>query len=114
MIAAIVTGNFTTVEELTRKTVDNIPTGCKRVDFVADSYRKASWKNSTRKVRSSGKEIMIKSSKSEIKDWQSFMKCSNDKTQIINIMFRYIQTAKVKVFIKVRTTIMYLAMVNLI
>ena len=42
------------------------------------------------KDRGSEEEIMIKSAKSKIRDWQSFMKCSNNKTQMINITFRYI------------------------
>ena len=110
-MAAIATvGKFTTIEELTWKIVNTIPTGCKRVDLVADNYRKAPWKNSTCKDRDSGEEIIIKSAKSQIRDWQSFMKCSNSKTQMINIMFRYIQTVRLKS--KVRTTIMYLSQEN--
>ena len=73
-MAAIVTvGNFTTIEELTWKIVNTISMGCKRVDLVAGSYRKTSWKNSMRKKRGSGEEIMTKSAKSKIRDWQAFM-----------------------------------------
>ena len=59
VMAAIFTArNLKTKEELTWKTVNTITAGCKRVDLVAGSYQKASWKNSTRKKRSSGEEIM--------------------------------------------------------
>ena len=92
-----------------RKTENTITTRCKRVDLVAGSYWKTSWKNPTHKNRGSGEEIMIKSAKSKIRDWQSFMKCSNNKSQMINIMFKYVQTAKVKILNKVRTKIMYLS-----
>ena len=112
-MATIVSGgNLKTIEQLTWKIVNTITTGCKRVNLVAGSYQKASWKNSRHKNRGSGEEIMIKSAKSKIRDWQSFMKCSNNKTQMINIMFRYVQTAKVKILNKVRTTIMYLSQEN--
>ena len=101
-MAAIVTvGHFTKIEELTWKIVNTTLTGCKRINLVADIYRKVSWKNSTRKDRGSREDIMVKSAKSTIRDWQSFMKCSNNKTEMINIMFRYIQTAKVKILNKV-------------
>ena len=40
MIATVTVGKFTTVEELTWKIGNTIPTGCKHVDLVADSYRK--------------------------------------------------------------------------
>ena len=90
------------------KIVNTKTTGCKLVDLVAASYWKASWKNSTRKNRGSGEEIMIKSAKSKIRDWQSFMKCSNNKSQMINIMFRSIQTENLNILNKVRRTIMYL------
>ena len=74
VMAAIVTvGNFTTIEELTWKIVNTISMGCKRVDLVAGSYRKTSWKNSMRKKRGSGEEIMTKSAKSKIRDRQAFM-----------------------------------------
>ena len=112
-MASIATvGNFTTIEELTWKIVNTIPTGCKRVNLVADSYWKGSWKNSPRKGRGSGEETMIKSAKSKIRDCQSFVKCSNNKTQMINITFGYIQTAKLKILNKVWTTIMYLSQEN--
>ena len=101
-------GNLKTIEQLTWKIVNTITTGSKRVDLVAGSYQKASWKNN----RGSGEEIMIKFAKSKIRDWQSLMKCSNSKTQMINIMFRYVQTAKVKILNKVPTTIMYLSQEN--
>ena len=112
MAATVTVGNFTTIEELTWKIVNTIPTGCKRVDLVADSCRKTSWKNSTRKKRGSGEEIMIKSAKSKIRDWQSFMKCFNNKTQMIRYMFRYIQTVRIMILNKVRTTIMYQSQEN--
>lgn len=68
-MAAIGTvGNFTTIEELTWKIVNTIPTGGKRVDLIADSYRKPSQKNSTRKDSGSGEENMIKSGKNKIRD----------------------------------------------
>ena len=54
VMAAIFTArNLKTKEELTWKTVNTITAGCKRVDLVAGSYQKASWKNSKRKNRSS-------------------------------------------------------------
>ena len=78
-MAAIGTvGNFTTIKELTWKIVNTIPTGCKRVDLIAGSYRKPSQKNSTRKDRGSGEENMIKSGKSKIRDWQTFMTQNSD------------------------------------
>ena len=112
-MATIVSGgNLKTIEQLTWKIVNTITTGCKRVNLVAGSYQKAFWKNSRRKNRGSGEEIMIKFAKNKIRDWQSLMKCSNSKTQMINIMFRYVQTAKVKILNKVPTTIMYLSQEN--
>ena len=90
-MAAIVTvGSFMTTEDLTWKTANTIWTGCKHVNLVGDSYQKTSQEKPTYKDRGSGEEIMIKSAKIKIRDWQSFMKCSNNKTQMIHIMFRYI------------------------
>ena len=110
VMAAIVTaGNLKAIEELTWKIVNTITAECKRVDVVAGSYQKSSWKNSTRKNRACGEEIIIKSAKNKIKDWQYFMKCSNNKIQMISNMFGYIQIAKVNILNKVRTTIMYLS-----
>ena len=68
MAAIFTAGNVKTIEKLTQKIVNTITTGCKRVDLAAGSYPKASWKNSTRKNRGSGEEIMIKSAKSKIRD----------------------------------------------
>ena len=104
--------NLKTIEELIWKIVNTITTGCKRVDLVAGSYQKASWKNSTRKNRGSGEKIIIKSAKSKIRDWQSFMKCVNNKTQMINIMFWYIGLAKVTILNKVQTKMMYLSQIS--
>ena len=61
-------GNLKTIEQLTWKIVNTIMTGCKRVNIVAQSYQKASWKNSRCKNRGSGEEIMIKSAKSKIRN----------------------------------------------
>ena len=68
-MATIVSGgNLKTIEQLTWKIVNTITTGCKRVNLVAGSYQKVSWKNSRRKNRGSGEEIMIKFAKSKIRD----------------------------------------------
>ena len=51
VMAAIVTvGKFAAIEELTWKIVNTIPTGCKRVDLVADNYRKEFWKTQRVKI----------------------------------------------------------------
>ena len=59
MTAIFTARNLKTIEELTWKTVNNITAEYKRVDLVAGSYQKVSWKKPTRKNRSSGEEIMI-------------------------------------------------------
>ena len=68
-MATIVSGgNLKTVEQLTWKIVNTLTSGCKRVNLVAGSYQKTSWKNSRRKNRGSGEEIMIKFAKSKTRD----------------------------------------------
>ena len=68
-MATIVSGgNLKTIEQLTWKIVNTIMTGYKRVNLVAGSYQKSSWKNSRHKNRGSREEIMIKSAKSKILD----------------------------------------------
>ena len=61
-------GNLKTIEQLTWKIVNTITTGCKRVNLVAGSYQMASWRNSRRKNKGSGEEIMIKFAKSKTRD----------------------------------------------
>ena len=98
VMAAIVTvGNFTTIEELTWKIVNTISMGCKRVDLVAGSYRKTSWKNSMRKKRGSGEEIMTKSAKSKIRDRQAFMMLQQHKSDDQHLVQVY-SNSKVKDF----------------
>ena len=53
MATIVSAGNLKTIKELTWKIVNIITMGCKCVDLVASSYRKASWKNSMRKNRGS-------------------------------------------------------------
>ena len=55
---------------------------------------------------------MMKSPKSKNRDWHFFMKCSNNKTQMIRIIFRYIQAAEVKFLNMVQTAVMYLLQEN--
>ena len=59
MRAIFTARNLKTIEELTWKTVNTITAEYKRVDLVAGSYQKASWKKPTCKNRSSREEIMI-------------------------------------------------------
>ena len=112
VMAAIVTvGNFTTIEELTWKIVNTISMGCKRVDLVVAVIE-----------RHLGKTQCVKKEVLEKKSWPNLLKvrsetgkplwCSNNTNQMINILFRSIQTAKLKILNKVRTTIMYLSQEN--
>ena len=80
-----------TFEHLTLIILSSIPKGYERVDLVADTYRESSIKTSERKIRGMSSKVIVKSAKTKVpRDFNSFLMNSDNKIQMIDLIFNYI------------------------
>ena len=71
-----------TYEELTFQLIRLLPTGYKRVDIVADTYREVSIKDPERRKRGCADKVLIRSAKSKVpRNFNEF--CRTEKTKLV-------------------------------
>ena len=104
-----VVGSFSTVEELISRVLSTISRDCGRVDLVADSYREISWKNTTRAARGEGSSTILKLAKMKIRDTNVFLHENKNKSQLIEIFFKWLIDNRRKVLNTLKTTNLYLS-----
>ena len=110
MLAAIrAVSSFSTVEELIIWVLSIIPRDCRRADLVADSYRKISWKNSTKAARCEGSFTILKSAKVKIWDTNAFEHENENKSQLIKLFFDWLIDSRRKKLNTRRATSLYLS-----
>ena len=94
-----------TYEGIADRFVKSLPIGYNRVDIVADTYREISIKNSERKGRGHSSKVIIKSLQTKVQpDFCKFMKNGDNKSRLIDLIFEYITSNKLKVINYLRTT----------
>ena len=102
-----------TFEQFIEIFLSSIPKNFRRVDLVADTYRDISIKSEERENRNSSSKIIIGSIKSKIpKDVEKFLSNNENKTQLIQLIFRYIQQNFSAVLVKLATEIIFLSRDN--
>ena len=80
-----------TFEEFILKFLQSIAKGYHRVDLVADTYRDTSIKNQEREKRGISTQILIGSVFSKLPcDINRFLKNNENKTNLINLIFKYV------------------------
>ncbi|KAG1711251.1 hypothetical protein GQR58_002553 [Nymphon striatum] len=105
LIAAIrtMTNLPNTYEEFVWNFVSTLPKGCKRLDIVADTYRKNSIKGGERNARGSSQKVIIASSKSRLpRDFSAFMRNGENKTRLIEIISEVLRNNFKKVLAMLR------------
>ena len=102
-----------TFEQFIEIFLSSIPKNFRRVDLVADTYRDISIKSEERENRNSSSKIIIGSIKSKIpKDVEKFLSNNENKTQLIQLIFRYIQQNFSAVLVKLATEMIFLSRDN--
>ena len=88
----------------------SIPKGFKQVDMIADTYRIVSIKNQERIQRGQGSKIIIGSIHSKLpRDMKKFMENGENKTALIEMLFKYIIENKDSVLQMLQTQKMVLS-----
>ncbi len=76
-----------TCEELTWKFIKSLPSGCYRVDIVADTYQDQSIKSAERQKRGSAERILIQSARSKMpRNFSDFLKNGENKLRLMNFI----------------------------
>ena len=102
-----------TFEDLAFKIVKSLPSGYKRVDFIADTYLENSIKSSEREKRGQSKKILVKSCKSKLpSEFNQFLSNGENKTRMIDLIFGVIEFNKTKMMNILRTNKIVLSMEN--
>ena len=95
-----ITDTSSTYEDLPWRVIKQIPTGENRVDIVADTYRPVSINMQLRYNR-----VMINSVKSKIpSDFKQFLSNGDNKSKLVNRIFKYFVIKKTKVLNNLRST----------
>ena len=93
-----------TYESLAWKITKSVPPNCARVDLVADSYDEILIKASERQCRGFGDRVEIKSAQLKIPaNFQSFLRNSQNKSRMVEIVFKVIMEKRVKFLIMKKT-----------
>ena len=93
--------------------MSSIPENFRRVDLVADTYRDISIKLEERENRNSPSRVIIGSIKSKgPKDVRNFLSNNENKTQLMQLIFRYIQQNFSAAFMKLATEMIFLSRGN--
>ena len=93
-----------TYESLAWKITKSVPPNCARVDLVADSYDEISIKTSEWQCRGFGDRVEIKSAQSNIPaNFQSFLRNSQNKSRMVEIIFKVIMEKRVKFLTMIKT-----------
>ena len=92
-------------EELALKLIQHIPKGYHRINIVADCYLSNSIKDTEREKRGQSTNILVKSTKSKIpREFSKFLANGENKTKMIEIIFKTLQEKKAAVLNTLRTT----------
>ena len=103
-----------TFETLAKRFVKSIPTGYKRVDIVADTYRDNSIKAGERFKRGNSEKIIIGSIKSRLPyDMSKFMLNNENKSTLIQLIFEYTIANKDDILRKLQADVIFLSNDNL-
>lgn len=103
------TGITGTFEDLIKRFVGSLEKGCKRINIVADTYRWTSIKAGERLKRGCSSKVIIGSIRSKLpSDIKSFMLNDDNKTNLINLVFKYIIENKAHVLTSLNTQEIYL------
>ena len=87
-----------TYEELTFQLIRLLPTGYKRVDIVADTYREVSIKDPERRKRGCTDKVLIRSAKSKVpRNFNEFLQNRENKTRLIDLILTVILERKLEV-----------------
>ena len=98
-IRTISTENVSTYESFADIFVRSIPRNYNRIDLVADTYRDGSIKTLERKARGETEKILIRSLKSKMPaDMARILGNGENKTRLLELILRYIELNKTKVF----------------
>ena len=85
-------------EELTSQLIKLLPAGYKRVDIVADTYRKVSIKDPERGKRGCADKVLIRSAKSKVpRNFSEFLQNGENKTRLIDLILTVIFERKLEV-----------------
>ena len=105
-----------THEELTLQLIRLLPTGYKRVDIVADTYREVSIKDPERRKRGCADKVLIQSAKSKVpRNFNEFLQNGENKTRLIDLILTVILERKLEVLSSLNSEdIYFLLMVNVI
>ena len=98
-----------TYEEFVSNFVSTLPRGFKRLDIVADTYRKNSIKGGEGSTRRSSQKVIIPSCKSRIPhDFSVLMKNGENKTRLIEILPEVLRDNFAKVLTTLRCSTMFI------
>ena len=87
-----------TYEELTFQLIRLLPTGHKRVDIVADTYREVSIKNPKRRKRGCADKVLIRSAKLKVpRNFSEFLQNRENKTRLIDLILTVILERQLEV-----------------
>ena len=105
-----ITGVSGTFESLAKRFLHSLPTGYRRVDVVADTYRDNSIKSGERLKRGNSDKIIIGSIKSKLPyDMTKFMLNNENKTNLIQLIFDYTVTNKDEILKRLESDVMFLS-----
>ena len=92
-----------TFDELVVHILDLIPTGYKRVDIIADTYRTDSIKEPERIGRGCAEKVLVRSSSSHLpRNFEEFLKNGDNKSRMIEIFKEVLVNWREEVLIKLQ------------
>ena len=98
VLVRTITNIPSTYEELTFQLIRLLPTGYKRVDIEADTYREVSITDPERRKRGCANKFMIRSAKSKVpRNFSEFLQNGENKTRLIDIILTVILERKLEV-----------------
>ena len=99
-----------TFEELIIRFISSVPKGYRRIDIVADTYRRGSIESAEREKRGKSTKVILGSVKSKVlRDANKFMMNDENKVALINIIFKNMIENRVHVILQLDTQLIVLS-----